>query len=144
VIALCWSDCARSARLHQIRRAAEVGEELRDRDAGGRPIEDDRVVQAARRNAAAVLRLRAGDAAVRGREERRPRLARGLGARLGGVLAGKDLRVVLQRACLGIVQRQRLGRLRGGRHRDGQNDGRDLCDAAHDRASPATASARRR
>ena len=107
---------------HQVIGAPEVGDQLRQRDSIGKALIDDRVIEVARGDAAAVVRFDGGQAAIRCGIVIGLLLARHLLRSHGQQPVDGDLRIIAQGQRLRVLNRQphrRAGgrKLRGRRNR---------------------------
>ena len=100
---------AQRLRLHEMARAAEIRDQLRDGHADAHAIEDGGVVECARGDARAIERGGAGDAAVNRRPVRRSGLPDHLARGSGRCEARLHLWMAVDGALLGLTERQPLG-----------------------------------
>ena len=92
--------------------AAEIRDELADRDAVGETIENRGIVQRASGDAAVVFGVRARDASEGQRVISGLRFANARLRRRSEIAGGLNLRMILKRDFFGVLQGERLGALR--------------------------------
>ena len=119
---------AEFCRVHQVRGAAKIGDELTDGHAGGHAAVEARSLYGARGERRTVLGSDAGQISGEERVQRRPGLRDHRLRRLGKQVCGTDPGMIAQRNLLGFGAREPSRRLRGCQARD-RSEG-EQCDAA--------------